>query len=98
MRAHLRGKDDGVTTLAPVRDRFPRFADLLDSAPEDDLFAPLRAAESIGRPIGGDRFMARLERLTGRSRKPSKRGPKSQDRHDRGIANNKVHCHPNPVV
>jgi putative transposase len=27
----LRGKDDGVTALAPVRDRFPDFADLLAS-------------------------------------------------------------------
>ena len=28
-RAHLRGKEDGLTALAPIRDRFPRFADLL---------------------------------------------------------------------
>jgi putative transposase len=75
-RAHLRGRDDGVTALAPVRERFPRFADLLDEAPEDDLFDRLRAAESIGRPLGGDRFVARLERLTGRPLKPGKRGPK----------------------
>lgn len=80
-RAHLRGKADGVTALAPVRDRFPRFADLLDSAPEEDLFARLRAAESIGRPLGSERFVARLERLTGRPLRPTKRGPKprSQD-------------------
>jgi putative transposase len=75
-RAHLRGKDDGVTALAPVRDRFPDFADLLLSEPEADLFASLRAAESIGRPLGDDRFLARLERKTGRVLKPGKRGPK----------------------
>src|SRR5215470_7137577 len=46
-RAHLHGKDDGVTVLAPIRDRFPDFADLLASEPDVDLFAPLRAAESI---------------------------------------------------
>jgi putative transposase len=78
-RAHLRGKDDGVTQLAPIRQRFPRFADLLDNPPEADLFAQLRAAESIGRPLGDDRFLARLERLTGRPLKPAKRGPKPQD-------------------
>lgn len=82
-RAHLRGKDDGATALAPIKDRFLRFADLLASAPEDDLFAPLRAAESIGRPLGGDRFMARLERLTGRPLRAAKRGPKPQS-HDDG--------------
>jgi putative transposase len=75
-RAHLRGKDDGVTALAPIRDRFPDFADLLASEAEADLFAPLRAAESIGRPLGDDRFLARLERRTGRVLKPRKRGPK----------------------
>src|SRR6202049_88457 len=75
-RAHLRGKDDGLTALAPVRDRFPHFADLLASEPEADLFDPLRAAESIGRPLGNDRFLARIERLTGQSLKPGKLGPK----------------------
>jgi putative transposase len=75
-RAHLRGRDDGVTTLAPVRERFPKFADLLASEPEADLFAALRAAESIGRPLGDDRFLGRLERRTGRVLKPGKRGPR----------------------
>jgi putative transposase len=75
-RAHLRGKDDGVTALAPVRDRFPDFAGLLASEPETDLFVPLRAAESVGRPLGDDRFLARIERRTGRVLKPGKRGPK----------------------
>ncbi len=76
VRAHLRGKDDGVTALAPVRDRFPDFADLLASEPEADLFASLRAAESVGRPLGDERFLSRLERKTGRVLKPGKRGPK----------------------
>ena len=75
-RAHLRGKDDGLTELAPIRDRFPDFAGLLAREPETDLFGPLRAAESIGRPLGDDRFLARLERRTGRTLKPGKRGPK----------------------
>jgi putative transposase len=78
-RAHLRGRDDGLTALAPIGDRFPRFGDLLDTAPEQDLFEPLRAAESIGRPLGNDRFLARIERLTGRSLKPGKRGPRPSD-------------------
>src|SRR6478735_4805197 len=75
-RAHLRGKDDGVTALAPIRDRFPDFPDLLASEAEADLFAPLRAAESIGRPLGDDRFLARIERRTGRILKPGQHGPK----------------------
>jgi putative transposase len=78
-RAHLRNRDDGVTALKPVSDRFPRFADLLDSEPEADLFERLRAAESVGRPLGNDGFLARLERLTRRSLKPGKRGPKPSE-------------------
>jgi putative transposase len=78
-RAHLRGKEDGVTTLKPVRDRFPRFAGLLASEPDADLLERLRAAESIGRPLGDDRFLARLERLAGRPLKPGKRGPKPSE-------------------
>src|SRR5947207_9395233 len=72
-RAHLRGKDDGITALTPIRERFPHFADLLAREPEADLFARLRAAESIGRPLGNDRFLSRLERLTRRALKPGKR-------------------------
>jgi len=78
-RAHLRGTEDRLTALTPIKDRFPRFAELLASEPEADLFERLRAAESIGRPLGGDRFLARLERLTGRELKPGKRGPKRQE-------------------
>ena len=66
--AHLRGKNDGVTALAPIKERVPDFTDLLTSAPEQDLFERLRAAESIGRPLGDNRSLARIERLTGRVR------------------------------
>ena len=83
-RAHLRGKDDGLTALAPVKDRFPRFADLLADEPEADLFKTLRAAESIGRPLGNDRFLDRIERRTGLTVKPGKRGPKPTGTEGRG--------------
>lgn len=76
VRAHLRGKDEGLTALTPVLKRFPDFADMITSEPEADLFAALRAAESIGRPLGNDRFLDRIERRTGRILKPGKRGPK----------------------
>ena len=75
-RAHLRGRHDGVTALAPIRARFPDFAELLASEEDADLFASLRAAESIGRPLGDDRFLARVEKRTGRVLKAGKRGPK----------------------
>jgi putative transposase len=79
VRAHLRGKEDGLTELAPINDRFPDFADLIASEPEEDMFRSLRAAESIGRPLGNDRFLDRIERRTGRAVRPGKRGPKPDD-------------------
>ncbi len=75
-RAHLSGKSDGITALTPIRERFPRFADLLDDAPEADPFDRLRAAASVGRPLGDDRFLARIVRMTARTLQPGKRGPK----------------------
>jgi putative transposase len=80
-RAHLTRRDDGVTTLAPVLERFLRFADLIEDEPEagPELFERLRQADSIGRPLGDDRFISRLERLTRRSLAPAKRGPKASD-------------------
>ena len=36
-RAHLCGKADGVTTREPIRDRFPRLADLLASGDPSKL-------------------------------------------------------------
>jgi putative transposase len=40
------------------------------------MFARLRAAESVGRPLGSDDFLAGIERQIGRPLKPGKRGPK----------------------
>jgi putative transposase len=67
-----------ATVRAPILERFPRFAHLLDLEPDADAFARLRAAESIGRPLGDDRFLVRIERATRRRLRPRKRGPKLQ--------------------
>jgi putative transposase len=80
-RAHLTGKDDGITARAPIRERFPDFADLIAFA-DAESFTRLRAAESIGRPLGDDRFLAKIERATKRRLTPRKRGPKPQTRTD----------------
>ena len=74
-RAHLSGKDS-ITALAPIRDRVPRFAERLAGGVEADALACLRAAENIGRRLGGHGFLARIERLTGRRLIAAKREPK----------------------
>jgi putative transposase len=76
VHAHVDGREDGVTLLSPVRDRFPDFAEFLAAPADPDRLGALRRAETIGRPIGDDSFIAALEARTHRSLKPAKRGPR----------------------
>jgi putative transposase len=79
-RAHLTGRDDGITAPAPIRARIRDFAAFLAGAEDGEAFARSRAAESIGQPLGDERFVASLERLTRRRLRPGKRGPKPKQR------------------
>ncbi len=76
LHAHLTGKGDGVTAIAPVLARFPRFAELIEQGEEQAMFDRLRQAESIGRPLGDEAFVANLEALTHRTLRPARPGPK----------------------
>ncbi len=76
--AHLSGRNDGVTDLAPVRDRFPDFAGLLASGEDDNARQALRRAETIGRPLGAPEWVAQLESTTGRLLRPQRPGPKAR--------------------
>lgn len=70
--------EDGVTTTGPVRERHPDFAALLAAGEDDEMSMRLRKAEQIGRPAGASDFLARLERESGRTLAPGKRGPKAR--------------------
>ena len=75
--ALLRGRADGLTDTRAVKDQFGSIATLLGEMPEMDLLeAALRRAESIGRPLGGPKFLEKLERKLDRPLKAGKRGPK----------------------
>ena len=77
VHAHLAGRDDAITTVAPVLSRVGDFAAFLDRAFDDDDFNALRRAELIGRPVGSADFIARLEDQLGRPLAPGKRGRKA---------------------
>jgi putative transposase len=80
VRAHLSGRDDGVATVAPVLERVGPFAGFLDeTVDEAAAFAPLRRAESTGRPIGSAAWIESLEQQVARALAPRKRGPKPQE-------------------
>lgn len=76
VRAHLGDRDDGLTAREPVLARYAPFRAFLDEAGDQDALARLRAAETIGRPLGSASFLARLEKRFGRALRPAKRGPK----------------------
>ena len=77
VHVHLgRAPDDGVTAKAPVLERYPDFAALIEAGEDEILFQRLRRAETIGRPLGTQAFLDRLERQSGRQLAPARRGPK----------------------
>jgi putative transposase len=75
--AHLAGRNDSLVEVAPLLSRCGgRFADLIADEPAAALVAGLRAAETIGRPLGSPPFLDRLAALAGRDPRPHKRGRK----------------------
>jgi len=58
VRAHLYGRDDGLTRPGPALDRFSPFRDFLEEPADPAAVARLRAAESIGRPLGDRQFLS----------------------------------------
>jgi len=67
---------DGLTTTEAVHGRFPDFAAMLAAGEDAEMSQRLRRAETIGRPIGDAAFLQRLEKASGRTLAPGKRGPK----------------------
>jgi putative transposase len=77
VHAHLGlAADDGVTTTAPVMERFPDLAERIAAGEDEAMSARLRRAEQIGRPVGDAAFIAALERQTSRSLAPASPVPK----------------------
>lgn len=75
-RAHLTGKDDALVTVAPLLDIVPDWKGLVASPADTDQTALIEKHSRTGRPLGGDTFMAMLEKKLGRTLKRQKPGPK----------------------
>ena len=81
VHAHL-GRKDGLTEREPVLSRYPNFKALIELGEDEDVSEKLRQAETIGRPLGSEAFITRLERKTGRTLRPAKRGRKPKPEED----------------
>jgi len=79
VRAHLAERDDALVVVKPVLERYGSFAKYLGSGDEEvPQYKMLRQSESIGRPLGDDKWLSKLEEQTGKTIKPQKRGPKEK--------------------
>lgn len=79
VHAHLKpDKGDGMTETAPIATRFPDFAQVVRAGEDNVLSAAMRRAETVGRPLGDEAFMAHIAALTGRDLRPAKRGRKAK--------------------
>jgi putative transposase len=78
-RTYLKGKGDGLTDTGPMLSRFSNMRALLSGNEDEEAVARLMKSESIGRPLGDARFLKKIEKQTGRSLAPQKRGPKPRD-------------------
>ena len=77
-RAHLAEVDDPLVTVAPVLERYGRFADFLgDPLADTEAWRALRMSETTGRPLGSGTWLEALEEQTGGKAKPQTRGQNS---------------------
>jgi putative transposase len=74
--AQMAGQGNRFVDVAPALERVGDFSTFL-GAPFDDAtgYAALRKAESVGRPVGAKAWLAEMEKRTGLTLAPRKRGP-----------------------
>ncbi|MEE8445842.1 MAG: transposase [Alphaproteobacteria bacterium] len=75
-RAHLAGRDDRLVKAGALLDIVGDWAAFLTEAPGEADRDTLRKHERTGRPLGDERFRARLKTTLGRSFEKKKPGPK----------------------
>jgi len=83
VRAHLAQEDDALVRVAPLIERVGAFGPFLgdDAGGQDEaIWRTLRMAETTGRPVGSDDWLAAIEARTGRTLRPQKRGPKPKQK------------------
>lgn len=76
-RAHLKGQDDELTSVAPLLALAPDWRGFLHLSEESEVEL-LHRHERTGRPLGEDSFLKKLENQLKRSLRPQKPGPKKK--------------------
>ena len=74
--AHVEGKNDGLVKVGPMLAMVGDWEKFLEEDASEDEAKKLRQHERTGRPLGSEKFVMRLEQLTGRMLRKQKPGPK----------------------
>ena len=73
--AHLRGRDDGLVDVRPMPQRVDDWAGYLSDAEDEKIAVQIRKDSRTGRPLGDERFVRTLERISGRVLRRRRPGP-----------------------
>ncbi len=66
LRAHLESKSDGIVDTLHLAERIEDWEQFLSTDTSDEEADRLRKHTRMGRPLGGEAFLAELEGLLGR--------------------------------
>ena len=77
--AYLKGIDDGLTDTKAMLSRLPGMAGFLRAEADEERLLALRAAETIGRPIGSAAFVGKIEKKSDRVLQRQKPGRKPRE-------------------
>jgi putative transposase len=75
-RAHARGRDDALVTVAPLTKLVSNWRGFLARVIREEDIKVLRAHERTGRPLGEEEFLGTLEQNLGKILRRQKPGPK----------------------
>ncbi|MFH1746607.1 MAG: transposase [Planctomycetota bacterium] len=74
--AHLTGRDDGLVKVKPLLDLVRSWKAVLSQPADEQQVERIRQHARTGRPLGDEKFVARLSKRLGRTLSPRKPGPK----------------------
>ena len=77
-RAHMRVTDDKLLTNPPILKMISNWTAYLNSPLGEERITAIKKHSSSGQPLGDEKFVARLEGVTGRRFAPRKIGARSQ--------------------
>jgi putative transposase len=76
--AHLSGRDDGLVEVQAMLSRIDNWSAYLSDGGDDEIGAHIAKHSRTGRPLGGESFVQRLERITGRRLSRRSPGPRTE--------------------